>query len=85
MTYRARDSIFQYDAERARRADRAIRQLCEARGLDEYWITAHRLIAACEGGFKTEDALALLVRRLPRSEAEALAHLLVARLDGRDD
>lgn len=77
------DSIYQYDPERAGRADRVIRDLCEARGIDQYWFLAHRLIAVCEGGFKTEDALRLLVNRLKPSEREQLADLLIERFERR--
>jgi hypothetical protein len=78
---RALDSIYRYDPDRASQADRHIKALCESRGLDEHWYLAHRLIAACEGGFKTEDALRLLVNRLKPTEREQLADLLIQRLE----
>jgi hypothetical protein len=76
-------SVFQYDAERAGRADRVIRALCEARGLDEYWQLAFRLIATCEGDFEVEDALRLLVSRLKHRERQALARILLEVSRGR--
>jgi hypothetical protein len=76
-------SVFKYDPERASRADRVIRALCEARGLDEYWQLGFRLIATCEGAFEAKDALRPLVERLKRRECELLADLLIERLERR--
>ena len=80
---RAPDIIFEYDAERATRADRVIRDLCESRGIDQYWYLAHRLISACEGEMRKEDVLRLLVKRLKRHDCELLADLLIERLERR--
>jgi hypothetical protein len=80
---RAPASVFKYDPERASQADRHIRALCESRGLDQHWYLAHRLIAACEGGFETEDALRLLISRLKPRDREALARILLEVFRGR--
>ena len=78
---RAPDSVFTYDAERAGRANRVIRDLCAARGLDEYWRLGHRLIAACEGA--EEDGLRVLVEELKPAKREALAGILLEVSRGR--
>ncbi|MGH7486405.1 MAG: hypothetical protein ACREMY_12530 [bacterium] len=79
---RAPDQVYTYDAERARQANRLIRDLCEARGLDNYWILAHRLIVACEG-IAGDAALRVLVEELKPKQRAALAKHLLEAARGR--
>jgi hypothetical protein len=78
---RAPDRVFQADAERANAADRVITALCEARGIDEYWRLAHRLIAACEGS-EGDAAMRVMVEELRPSQHRELA-LILLEVNGR--
>jgi hypothetical protein len=77
MNGRVPDAVYIYDVERGRQADRLIRKLCEARGLDEYYWLALRLVVVCKGGTDLDALFRELAGRLSGSERTTLLRVLV--------
>ncbi|MEK6271385.1 MAG: hypothetical protein AABM42_01895 [Actinomycetota bacterium] len=77
MNGRVPDAVYVHDPERARQADHLVRGLCEARGLDEFYWLALRLVAVCKGGTEWEALCRELAGRLAPSERKTLLRVLL--------